>query len=219
MDITRWGLRRWATSSRAAGGDWSKRYGLAWSGTRVGHRFGSPRAKASNRTSTTATWNVGSAPTRSFRSLHSDFWRVSPQAQFFLIRGYQEDGEIKGIRPGKLFDITLPTWRLGEILLYAASMARQLGAPQAKITIVAEWTGLNGRDLTHLSGTRLLFEGHLSHQDRYRTSLAVQADQIGDMLPELAHRVLHPLYELFDFFQLPMKLVTEELAQMRANQF
>jgi hypothetical protein len=150
---------------------------------------------------------------------HSDFWRASPQGQFFLIRGYQEDGEIKGSRPGKLFDITLPTWRLGEILLYAASMARQLGAPQAKIILIAEWTGLHGRELTHLSGTRLLFEGHLSHQDRYRTSLAVQADQIGDMLPELVHRVLHPLYELFDFFQLPMTLVTEELAQMRANQF
>lgn len=150
---------------------------------------------------------------------HSDYWRVSPHGQFFLIRGYQEDGEIKGIRPGKLFDITLPAWRLGEILLYTASMARQLGAPQAQIVLVAKWTGLSGRELTHLGGTRLLVETHVSHQDRYCNNLAVQADQIGDTLPELVHRVLHPLYELFDFFQLPMTLVTEELAQMRANRF
>jgi hypothetical protein len=150
---------------------------------------------------------------------HSDFWRVSPQGQFFLIRGYQEDGEIKGTRPGKLFDITLPTWRLGEILLYATSMVRQLGAPQAKIVLVAKWTGLKGRELTHLSGTRILFEGHVSHQEVYNANLAVQADHIGDALPELVHSVLHPLYELFDFFQLPTTLVTEELAQMRASQF
>jgi transcriptional regulator with XRE-family HTH domain len=150
---------------------------------------------------------------------HSDFWRVSPRGQFFLIRGYQEDGGIKGIRPGKLFDITLPTWRLGEILLYTASIARQLGAPQAKMVLMAEWAGLNGRELTHLDGTRVLFESHLSHQDKYCSNLTAQADQIGDTLPELVHRALHPLYELFDFFQLPMTLVTEELARMRANRF
>jgi hypothetical protein len=150
---------------------------------------------------------------------HSDFWRVSPEGQFFLIRGYQEDGGIKGIHPGTLFDITLPVWRLGEILLYAASMAGQLGAYQANIVLVAKWMGLNDRELTHLRGTRALFERYVAHQERYYTNLTVQADQIGDTLPELVHSVLHPLYELFDFFQLPATLVTEELAKMRAGQF
>jgi hypothetical protein len=151
---------------------------------------------------------------------HSDFWRVSPQGQFFLIRGYQEDGEeIKRTRPGKLFDVTLPVWRLGEILLYAASMARQLGASQARIILVAEWTGLNGRELTHLSGSHLYFQSHVSHQERYNTTLTIQADQIADTLPELVHRALHHLYELFDFFQLTLTLVTEQLAKMRSRQF
>jgi transcriptional regulator with XRE-family HTH domain len=160
-------------------------------------------------------------PDSTFRDpAHSDFWRVSRQGQFFLIRGYQEDGEeIRHSRPGKLFDVTLPTWRLGEVLLYAANMAQQFGVPKAEVVLVAEWTGLNGRELTHLGGTRILSGGHVAHQARYDTSLAIQADQIRDALPELVHRALRPLYELFDFFQLPMTLVAQELARMRANQF
>jgi hypothetical protein len=152
---------------------------------------------------------------------HSDFWRVSRrQGLFFLIRGYQEEEEEgKHRRPGHLFDLTISTWRLGEVLLYAANMAKQFGMLQAEVVLVAEWTGLRGRELTHLQGTRILSEGHVAYQDKYDTSLAIQADQISDVLPELVHRALHPLYELFDFFQLPMKLVTEELTRMRTNQF
>ena len=126
-------------------------------------------------------------------------------------------------RPGRsasgLFDVTLPTWRLGEVALYAASMARQFGALQAEVILVAEWTGLAGRQLTHLSGRRLVLEGHFSRQDEYRTDLAYQADQINDSLPEIVHGALHSLYELFDFFHLPMSLVTEELARLRASRF
>jgi hypothetical protein len=62
---------------------------------------------------------------------HSDYWRASPQSQFFLMRGYQEDGvDVRGIKPGTGFDITVPTWRMGEILPHSASMARLLNAFQ-----------------------------------------------------------------------------------------
>ena len=47
----------------------------------------------------------------------------------------------------------------------------------------------------------------------------MQADQISDGLPELVGKLVAPLYELFDFFQLPGALPAEELARMRANRF
>ena len=48
----------------------------------------------------------------------ADFWRVSLDGMFFLIRGYEEDGhEEEQIAPGTIFDLSFPTWRLGEILL------------------------------------------------------------------------------------------------------
>ncbi len=154
-------------------------------------------------------------------SAHSDFWRASPEAQFFLLRGHQEDGLENDITPsGQIFDLTLPTWRIGEVLLHAASMARQFNVPRARVVMVIEWTGLAGRRITNLANrNRLLFDGHTSRQATYRTNISAQADQIADTLPELVDRLVRPLYELFDFFQLPATLVTEELARMRERRF
>jgi transcriptional regulator with XRE-family HTH domain len=152
---------------------------------------------------------------------HADFWRASPDTQFFLIRGYQEDGhENAQAEPGTIFDITLPTWRIGEILLHAASMARQLGDAQAQAVLIFEWTGLNGRSLRSFANrTRHMADRYTARQERYRADLTVQADQIGDQLPELVGRVIRPLYELFDFFQLPATLPLEELERMRRDRF
>jgi len=148
---------------------------------------------------------------------HADFWRVSPDAQFFLLRGYQEDGDESGrVQPGQVFDVTLPTWRMGEVLLHAASMAKQFGVPQARVVLVVQWTGLDGRNLTSFANpNRLLFQGYNSRQATHRTNISVQADHIADTLPELVDKLVRPLYELFDFFRLPGTLVFEELARMR----
>lgn len=152
---------------------------------------------------------------------HADFWRASPDAQFFLLRGYQEDSDERGGRqPGTLFDITLPTWRIGEIFLHAASMARQLGDPNARVVLVAEWSGLSGRRLASFANQdRYLADGHISRQSSYKTNFTIEANQIPDALPEIVDRVVRPLYELFDFFQIPQMLTAQELARMRQHRF
>jgi hypothetical protein len=38
-------------------------------------------------------------------------------------------------------------------------------------------------------------------------------------LPELVFAILSHLYQLFDFFQLPKRLVEEEIAKMMSHQF
>jgi hypothetical protein len=150
---------------------------------------------------------------------HNDFWRVTSAGNFFLVRGLQEDETARGMQPGQLFDVTLPTWRVGEALLHASNMATELGDPSAQVVIIAEWTGLRGRSLASLEGNRLLMDNRKAQQDVFRTNLTVQADQINGALPELVGRIVSPLYELFDFFRLPATLPAEELARMRANRF
>lgn len=146
---------------------------------------------------------------------HSDFWRVSPDGLFFLIRGYQEDGTERR-PPGTGFDITLPTWRIGEILMHAAAMARGFGDPAARVAFMAEWTGLANRELMSLGDSlRFIMPGRRSRQDRYETRLAIGADRISENLPEFVAQIVTPIYALFDFFELPPNLVTEELARMR----
>jgi hypothetical protein len=159
----------------------------------------------------------GSAPNPD----NADFWRVSPVPQFFLVRGHQEDGASdRGLLPGTAFEITLPTWRVGEALLHASGMAGQFGDPSAQVLFFGEWSGLRGRYLsTSFNPNRHLSGRYTSQQDRYRGHLIVQADQIADSLPELVTRLVKPLYELFDFFALPSRLVPEELGRMRSNTF
>jgi hypothetical protein len=91
---------------------------------------------------------------------HSDFWRISPEGLAFLLRGYQEDG-LEAARPGRpvvapgtVFDVTVPVWRVGETMLHAASLTRNLVEGPAMISFVASYRGLAGRTLTSLSGLR-----------------------------------------------------------------
>lgn len=147
----------------------------------------------------------------------ADYWRATHNGEFFLLRGYQEDGHDNDpAEPGHAFDLTLPVWRIGEVLLHAASMADQFGVPDARVVMVCEWTGLRGRNLVSWANPRRMMSGgNIAKQPQFRNDISVQADSIRDGLPELVDQIVRPLFELFDFFKLPPALVTEELARMR----
>lgn len=164
-------------------------------------------------------------PSETKDAAHSDFWRISPEGRAFLMRGYQEDvGEI--IRPGQaplppaaVFDITLPVWRVGEVLLHARSLAANLFEGAATIKFSVTFEGLSGRKLVSLSGRRSLWNDRMAHQDVINLSTHIDVRAIDPNLPEILHPLLSPLYALFDFFDLPMSLVVEEITRMRANNF
>jgi len=153
---------------------------------------------------------------------HSDFWRIHPDGLAFLLRGYQEDGgDAQGpghapIPPASVFDITLPTWRIGEALLHARSLAANLFEGPTTIRVVANYDGLAGRALASISGRRLMWETRTARQNSITLNTHIGADAIDTNLPEIVHPLLSPLYALFDFFELPMQLVVEELTRMRA---
>ena len=66
---------------------------------------------------------------------------------------------------------------------------------------------------------RLLLDEYVAEQDDYDVTQAVALDAIPGALPEVVHALLAPLYELFEFFRLPKRLVEEELASLQRNQF
>lgn len=151
---------------------------------------------------------------------HHDFWRISPEGLLFLRRGYPEDGGWKGVRPGTSFDITTATWRLGEAILEALYIARALNGADADMILSAKWTKLAGRALvSHGNPRRAIFEACRSSQDEYEAAVTVAITSLPDALPEVVFSMLAPLYELFDFFKLPKRLVEEELKEMSRNTF
>lgn len=156
---------------------------------------------------------------------HSDFWRIHPDGLAFLLRGYQEDG-MEEQRPGRApvppasaFDITLPVWRTGEALLQARSLAANLFEGPTTIRFVAMYEGLAGRSLVSIDNRRHVWDGRTARQDNITLQTNIDAQAIDPNLPEIVHPLLSPLYALFDFFELPMQLVVDELARMRAGNF
>jgi hypothetical protein len=143
---------------------------------------------------------------------HADYWRASWEGRFFLIRGFQEDArDFPRAVDGKVFDLTLPVWRVAECLLHAAYMAEQIGDPGTVIRFRFGWEGLAARRL--VSERRSVRERR-AEQDRFVTTIVTTADEISSNLPELADRVCRPLLELFEFFEMPASLPSEEIARL-----
>ena len=64
-----------------------------------------------------------------------------------------------------------------------------------------------------------MFGEHRAEQDSYEAMQTIAIGSLPQALPELVFAILAPLYELFDFFQLPKRLVEEELATLQKGHF
>jgi hypothetical protein len=150
---------------------------------------------------------------------HCDFWQAHPAGRLYLQRGYDEDGYAERIAPGTGIDITLPIWRVGEAMLYAGRLAR-LYAENPPIVFRCRFVGLRDRALFSASAMRMMGIGNRRcHDDEAVLETQVSAAEIEDNLAEIIHPLLAPLYERFSFFELPLRLVVEELEAMRRNRF
>ena len=146
-----------------------------------------------------------------------DFWRASSDGKLFTIRGYFEDG-LEQVQPGTYLDVGIPVRRIAEGLLFASRFAETFEGVD-DIAIQCCFTGLNGRVLTSVTGTRLLPVPHVSSTDEVELTGQATPQQLQDNLAEVLHRLLSPLYERFDFFKLPLRLVEEELSALQNRRF
>lgn len=153
---------------------------------------------------------------------HADFWRIAPDGNFFLLRGYQEDSTDSTrsfAKPGTSFDITLPVWRLGEFLLRVKDLGDILFEDGYEVLVQCEWHGLEGRQLTVHNTRRFLAGRYISGQNIVRTTGQFTQRAVQDLLPEIVRDLALPLYEHFDFFRPPENFFVEELGEMTKNRF
>ncbi|OHB36004.1 MAG: hypothetical protein A2882_08405 [Phenylobacterium sp. RIFCSPHIGHO2_01_FULL_70_10] len=150
-----------------------------------------------------------------------DFWRISPDGLLFTRRGLPEDGNVYDIPPGRSFDITAPTLRIGEAILEAFYIATALRTHDANLICHCRWSGLRNRVLVSKGNPdRLLFDDERRcAQSDYEATQTVAVSALPGALPEVVFAILAPLYELFDFFQLPKRLVEEELIRLQRHTF
>jgi hypothetical protein len=55
----------------------------------------------------------------------------------------------------------------------------------------------------------------VARQDTVVSYVSAVAEQITPTLAEVLQELLEPLYTAFDFFEMPLTVIEEELAQMR----
>jgi transcriptional regulator with XRE-family HTH domain len=154
---------------------------------------------------------------------HCDFWRAAPSARMFLMRGYQEDS-LEAVPPGKIFDTTLPIWRLGEALLHAANLAALLRAndtTEVTVHFRALYTGLTGRTLRSLqTGVgHTLFDAQPAKSDEAMLEAVVPVAKINAALADVVYPLVASLYERFGVAQLSRDFVASEIGRFRQGNF
>ena len=145
----------------------------------------------------------------------SDFWRIHPAGDFFMLRGYDEDSS-RRYEAGKTFNVRLPIWRLGEILLFASRIAKLFG-DDLEILVKCQYYGLLNRQLIDSDSFFSSTFGAVCLDDAVSLETQATIRQIEDNLVEVLQVLLHPLYERFSFFELTPRLVTGELERLRSG--
>jgi transcriptional regulator with XRE-family HTH domain len=153
---------------------------------------------------------------------HCDFWRAAPTGRAFIIRGYQEDGQ-DTFASRTIFDTTLPTWRLGEALLHARTLAGFLAEDpgKVKVRLRALYTGLSGRVLRSWANPMadLFMEGGAARSDEAMLETTVPVAEIETSIAKYLHPLIASLFERFGVTGLTIERVEQELAKMRGNNF
>jgi hypothetical protein len=159
----------------------------------------------------------GATDVASLEPVRCDFWRASRSGQLYTIRGYLEDSS-PDRPPGTCMDMAVPVWRVGEGLLFATRLAETFEGVK-QILVRCRFTGLKGRALVSIDNSRIAFGDSISRTNDVLVQTRATPAEVQDSLTELTLQLLTPLYERFDFFQLPISLVDQELQKLRHSRF
>jgi hypothetical protein len=144
---------------------------------------------------------------------HIERWRASRTGEFTIVRAHELDRD----SPGTHFDITLPAWRVAELLLYAGRMAGRFGSDT--VDVVLRYEGLAGRLLsTTASPMRMLSGDYTTGAPRYERRVVLPSADINSGVIEMTDNLIRGLFDLFQF-TLPAALCEQEISRMRAGRF
>lgn len=133
--------------------------------------------------------------------LRGDFWRISLDGSAFRICGYSEDQQYRH-PPEKLLYLERVVLRAADGVHHIARLARQLGAPEARISFSMIWTGLAGRKLSRPPHDERIDDYKASRQDEIRLDVEYKIQEVEERLTEIAQQLLEPLGALFNFTKI-----------------
>ena len=155
------------------------------------------------------------------RVQHCDFWRISRDGRGFMLRPMQEDregypGEVSPRPAGPFFDWILPTYRMTEVLKFIEALGVRFGRERAEFELLLTYYSTNGRRLENSDHQYFLVDGATCHVDQLQSRISAPISDISTNLEELVFALLKPIYEQFEFTELPRQLVTNVVADVLA---
>ncbi len=153
------------------------------------------------------------------RADHCDFWRVTRDGQGFMLRPMQEDragypGQVYPMPEGPFFDWVLPVYRMTEVLKFIETLGTHFSEEDARFELMVTYYNTNGRKLEQAGMRYNLMEGAVCHVDQLESRISAPVSDISTNLEELIFSLLIPIYEQFEFTELPRQLITNVVADV-----
>jgi len=148
----------------------------------------------------------------------ADFWRVSKAGRGFLLRPMQEDRADflanqypRPERPN--FDFILPPYRAVEMLKFVQALGERFSDENASFDAMLRYVGTRNRTIVQHELRYHLHTGGRCQVDEIETRISGRIFEIEHNLPELIFRFLTPVFEQFEFTELPMALVENRVRE------
>jgi hypothetical protein len=147
---------------------------------------------------------------------HLDFWRLSPEGQFYQYRALQDDisGSSKAPKPGTALDFGLAILRVAECIAVAIEFAKAMGCEESTIVkFIFRWTGLKDRQLSSwVDPFRFLSYEPVAFQNQISIAVDVPTETAKSALYGFVHQVVSKLFIVFEGYELSSK-VTEDFVE------
>lgn len=143
-----------------------------------------------------------------------DFQQIDPAGNFYLRWALQDDlsNSPQSPIPRKAFDFGLPVIRSAEAIAVGLAFAKAMGCnpDDCALQFAFRWTGLQGRELVSWAQQRRKIRGgRFAQQDRVTVFQSIDLDTPLSALGGALAKMLKPLYELFDGFELDSSVIEE----------
>lgn len=119
---------------------------------------------------------------------------------------------------GPFFDWVLPVYRAVELLKFVQGIAERFSDQNAAFRVQLRYQGTQGRKLEQYSLSYHLSTGQHCEVDMIETVLDGSIFEIENNLEEMVFRLLSPVFEQFEFAELPLALVNNITREVLGNQ-
>lgn len=152
-----------------------------------------------------------------------DFWQLSRDGRGFLLRPMEEDdseyrANVTPRGSGPFFDWVLPIYRCIEVLKFIEKLGSLFSEPDASFDMILEYRGTSDRYLEQSSLRYNLSSGATCRRSFVKSITSGSLSEISTNLEEILISVLNPIYEQFDFAELPTPLVNNIVKEALGNE-